>query len=155
MIQGGIWKLTLTPKQLVDGRFDFLMPSGAQINEETGFLVSESALYAYHSLNCQTTNYCSGIRCEYRYLCALFRARLCLLQPEQAGFGGAGCRYFCPVHPGADIQEKAEPQWRVHLSPESAALLMQYGIIRWKRFILIRSESKSLPNPGCQKNKSI
>ena len=44
MIQGGIWKLTLTPKQLVDGRFDLWMPSGVQINEETGFLVSESAL---------------------------------------------------------------------------------------------------------------
>ena len=44
MIQGGIWKLTLMPKQLVDGRFELWMPSGAQINEETGFLVSESAL---------------------------------------------------------------------------------------------------------------
>ena len=30
MIQGGIWKLTLTPKQLVDGRFDLWMPSGVQ-----------------------------------------------------------------------------------------------------------------------------
>ena len=41
---------------------------------------------------------------------------------------------FCPVHPVADIQEKAEPQWRVHLSPvnafmyDPASALMLKGI---------------------------
>lgn len=146
MIQGGIWKLTLMPKQLVDGRFELWMPSGAQINEETGFLVSESALTLTIPSTAMRPITVAAYDANTDTYAAIFRARLRLLQSEQAGSFGTRCRYFVLC-----------TRWRIykkkrnlngvsicHRKRRSDHAIWNY---QWKRCLLIWSESKSLSHP--------
>lgn len=147
MIQGGIWKLTLTPKQLVDGRFDFWMPSGAQINEETGFLVSESALTLTIPSTARRPITVAAYDANTDTYAALFRA---------AGY--VCCNRSKPdlAAPGVDILSCAPGGGYTRKSGTSMACPFVTGKRRplnavwdnqWKRFIPIRSESKSLSHP--------
>lgn len=154
MIQGGIWKLTLTPKQLVDGRFDFWMPSGAQINEETGFLVSESALtltipstarrpitVAAYDANTDTYAPFSG----RGYVCCN-RSKPDLAAP---GVDILSCA------PGGGYTRKSGTSMACPFVTGSAALLMQYGIINGKDSYLYGQKVKAYLIRGARRTRAF
>ena len=154
MIQGGIWKLTLTPKQLVDGRFDFWMPSGAQINEETGFLVSESALtltipstarrpitVAAYDANTDTYAPFSG------------RGYVCCNQskPDLAAPGVD----ILSCAPGGGYTRKSGTSMACPFVTGSAALLMQYGIISGNDSYLYGQKVKAYLIRGARRTRAF
>ena len=154
MIQGGIWKLTLMPKQLVDGRFELWMPSGAQTNEETGFLVSESALtltipstamrpitVAAYDANTDTYTPFSG------------RGYVCCNQSKPdlsaPGVGILSCA------PGGGYTRKSGTSMACPFVTGSAALLMQYGIINGNDAYLYGQKVKAYLIRGARRTRAF
>ena len=154
MIQGGIWKLTLMPKQLVDGRFELWMPSGAQINEETGFLVSESALtltipstamrpitVAAYDANTDTYAPFSG------------RGYVCCNQSKPdlsaPGVGILSCA------PGGGYTRKSGTSMACPFVTGSAALIMQYGIINGNDAYLYGQKVKAYLIRGARRTRAF
>ena len=154
MIQGGIWKLTLMPKQLVDGRFELWMPSGAQINEETGFLVSESALtltipstarrpitVAAYDANTDTYAPFSG------------RGYVCCNQ-SKPDLSAPGVDILSCA-PGGGYTRKSGTSMACPFVTGSAALLMQYGIINGKDSYLYGQKVKAYLIRGARRTRAF
>lgn len=128
-IRSGVWKMVLTPREVVDGRIDLWMPSGSSINRETGFLVSDAdRTFTIPSTasNPITVGAYNGDTDSY------------------APFSGRGyvcCGWIKPdlVAPGVDILScspgggyvsRTGTSMACPFVTGSAALLMQYGIIQ-------------------------
>lgn len=128
-IRSGVWKMVLTPREIVDGRIDLWMPSGSSINRETGFLVSDADrtfTIPSTATNPITVGAYNGDTDSY------------------APFSGRGyvcCGWIKPdlVAPGVDILScspgggyvsRTGTSMACPFVTGSAALLMQYGIIQ-------------------------
>lgn len=128
-IQSGIWKMVFVPKKIVNGKIDLWMPSGSSINRDTGFLVSEVALtltIPSTAAKVITVGAYDGNTDSY----APFSGR---------GYVGYGWSKPDLVAPGVDILSCSPGGGYVRRTGTSmacpfvtgsAALLMQYGIIR-------------------------
>ena len=138
----------------MDGRFELWMPSGAQINEETGFLVSESALtltipstarrpitVAAYDANTDTYASFSG------------RGYVCCNQskPDLAapGVGILSCA------PGGGYTRKSGTSMACPFVTGSAALLMQYGIISGNDSYLYGQKVKAYLIRGARRTRAF
>ena len=128
-IRSGIWKISLSPRRIVDGRFDLWLPSGSRIGDETGFLVPDTdttltipstagkaiTVGAYDS-NTDSFAFFSG----QGYVCCH------MVKPDLAAPGVD----IVSCAPGGGYTSKSGTSMACPFVSGSAALLMQYGIVR-------------------------
>lgn len=128
-IRSGIWKMVLIPKKIVDGRIDLWMPSGSSINRETGFLISEvERTFTIPSTATKpiTVGAYDGNTDSY----APFSGR------GYVGYGWSKPDLVAPgvnilsCSPGGGYVRKTGTSMACPFVTGSAALLMQYGIVR-------------------------
>lgn len=149
-IRSGVWKILLTPRDIVDGRINLWMPSGSSINRETGFLVSDAErtfTIPSTATNPITVGAYNGDTDSY------------------APFSGRGyvcCGWIKPdlVAPGVDILScspgggyvsRTGTSMACPFVTGSAALLMQYGIIQGRDPYLFGQKVKAFLIRGARK----
>ena len=128
-IQSGVWKMILTPRKVVDGQIDLWMPSGGSINRGTDFLVPDvdrTLTIPSTATNPITVGAYDGDTDSY----ATFSGRgyVCcgLVKPDLAAPGVN----ILSCSPGGGYVTKTGTSMACPFVTGSAALLMQYGIVR-------------------------
>lgn len=128
-IRSGIWKLTLSPRNIIDGRYDLWMPSGSSINAETGFLVPD----VNTTLTIPSTAFKPITVAAYdgntgTYAAFSGRGFVCcnLVKPDLAAPGVD----IMSCAPGGGYTSCTGTSMACPFVTGSAALLMQYGIIQ-------------------------
>ena len=128
-IRSGIWKIILSPRNIVDGRYDLWMPSGGSINAETGFLVSDVDLtLTIPSTAGKTITVGAYDGNTGSYAPFSGRGYVCchLVKPDLAAPGVD----ILSCAPGGGYTSRTGTSMACPFVTGSAALLMQFGIIR-------------------------
>lgn len=128
-IRSGVWKMILTPRKVVDGQIDLWMPSGSSINRDTGFLVPDvdrTLTIPSTAANPITVGAYDGNADSYAPFSG--RGYVCcgLVKPDLAAPGVN----ILSCSPGGGYVNKTGTSMACPFVTGSAALLMQYGIIR-------------------------
>ena len=128
-IRSGIWKLIVIPRNIVDGRVDFWLPSGSSINRETGFLVADAdrtLTIPSTASNPITVGAYNGATDSYAPFSG--RGYICcgLVKPDLAAPGVD----IVSCAPGGGYVSRTGTSMACPFVTGSAALLMQYGIVR-------------------------
>ena len=128
-VRSGIWKLKFSPKRIVEGSFELWMPSGSSINEETGFLVPSIETTITIPATAMKPITVAAYNSNTRSL-APFSGRgfVCcnLVKPDLAAPGVD----ILSCAPGGGYTIKSGTSMACPFVTGSAALLMEYGIIR-------------------------
>lgn len=128
-IRSGIWKIILSPRNIVDGRYDLWMPSGGSINAETGFLVSDVDLtLTIPSTAGKTITVAAYDGKTGTYAPFSGRGYVCchLVKPDLAAPGVD----ILSCAPGGGYTSRTGTSMACPFVTGSAALLMQFGIIQ-------------------------
>ena len=128
-IRSGIWKIFLSPRNIVDGRYDLWMPSGGSINVETGFLVSDVDLtLTIPSTASKTITVAAYNGNTETYAPFSGRGYVCchLVKPDLAAPGVD----ILSCAPGGGYTSRTGTSMACPFVTGSAALLMQFGIIQ-------------------------
>lgn len=128
-IRSGIWKIILSPRNIVDGRYDLWMPSGGSINAETGFLVSDVDLtLTIPSTAGKTITVAAYDGNTGTYAPFSGRGYVCchLVKPDLAAPGVD----ILSCAPGGGYTSRTGTSMACPFVTGSAALLMQFGIIQ-------------------------
>ena len=128
-IRSGIWKIILSPRDIVDGRYDLWMPSGGSINAETGFLVSDADLtLTIPSTASKTISVAAYDGNTGTYAPFSGRGYVCchLVKPDLAAPGVD----ILSCAPGGGYTRRTGTSMACPFVTGSAALLMQFGIIQ-------------------------
>lgn len=128
-IRSGIWKMILSPRNIVDGRYDLWMPSGSSINGETGFLVSDVDLtLTIPSTAGKTITVAAYDGNTGTYAPFSGRGFVCchLVKPDLAAPGVA----ILSCAPGGGYASRTGTSMACPFVTGSAALLMQFGIVQ-------------------------
>lgn len=128
-IQSGVWKMILIPRRVVDGQIDLWMPSGSSINQDTGFLVPDvdrTLTIPSTAANPITVGAYDGSTDSYASFSG--RGYVCcgLVKPDLAAPGVN----ILSCSPGGGYVSKTGTSMACPFVTGSAALLMQYGIVR-------------------------
>ena len=127
-IRSGIWKIFLSPRNIVDGRYDLWMPSGSSINRETGFLVSEvNTTLTIPSTASKPITVAAYDGDTGTYAPFSGRGYVCchLVKPDLAAPGVD----IVSCAPGGGYTSRTGTSMACPFVTGSAALLMQYGIV--------------------------
>lgn len=127
-IRSGIWKIFLSPRSIVDGRYDLWMPSGSSINKETGFLVSEvNTTLTIPSTASKPITVAAYDGDTGTYASFSGRGYVCchLVKPDLAAPGVD----IVSCAPGGGYTSRTGTSMACPFVTGSAALLMQYGIV--------------------------
>lgn len=128
-MRSGIWKIFLSPRNIVDGRYDLWMPSGGSINAETGFLVSDVDLtLTIPSTASKTITVAAYNGNTETYAPFSGRGYVCchLVKPDLAAPGVD----ILSCAPGGGYTSRTGTSMACPFVTGSAALLMQFGIIQ-------------------------
>ena len=128
-IRSGVWKIILSPRNIVDGRYDLWMPSGGSINAETGFLVSDVDLtLTIPSTAGKTITVAAYDGNTGTYAPFSGRGYVCchLVKPDLAAPGVD----ILSCAPGGGYTSRTGTSMACPFVTGSAALLMQFGIIQ-------------------------
>ena len=128
-IRSGVWKIILSPRNIVDGRYDLWMPSGGSINAETGFLVSDVDLtLTIPSTAGKTITVAAYDGNTGTYAPFSGRGYVCchLVKPDLAAPGVD----ILSCAPGSGYTSRTGTSMACPFVTGSAALLMQFGIIQ-------------------------
>ncbi len=148
-IQSGIWKISLTPKRIVNGRFNIWLPSGSSINTETGFLIPT----VENTLTIPSTAAKPITVGAYDSNTGSF-----------ASFSGQGAPYgiakkpdiaapgvnIISCSPGGGYTAKSGTSMACPFVTGSAALLMQYGIVQGRDPFLFGEKIKAYLAKGAK-----
>ncbi len=128
-IQSGVWKLIFTPVEIVEGVADIWLPSGSSINSDTGFLVPDQE----RTLTIPSTSAKPVTVGAYDSRTESFapfsgRGFVCCdrVKPDLAAPGVE----ILSCAPGGGYTVKTGTSMACPFVTGSAALLMEYGIIR-------------------------
>ena len=153
-IQDGIWKVQLTPSDIVDGRFDLWLPSGNAINPSTRFLVPTP----------DTTLTIPSTATNPITVAAYDSNTDSVASFSGQGFTGLSLPKPDLAAPGVDITSAAPgggytPNTGTSMATPfvtgSAALLMQYGIIQGHDPYLYGQKIKAYLQKGARHLPSI
>ncbi len=153
-IRSGIWKIILSPVTIVDGRYDFWMPSGSSINEETGFLVSdEDITLTIPSTAAKTITVAAYNGKTDTYAPFSGRGFVCchLIKPDLAAPGVD----IVSCAPGGGYASRTGTSMACPFVTGSAALLMQYGIIQGQDPYLFGQKVKAYLIRGARRISSF
>lgn len=128
-IRSGIWKMILIPKRIVQGSIDLWMPSGSSVNEDTGFLISEverTFTIPSTALKPITVGAYNGNTDSYASFSGRGYAVGGVSKPEivAPGVDVISCS------PGGGYVRRTGTSMACPFVTGSAALLMEYGIVR-------------------------
>lgn len=151
-INSGVWRIVLTPRKIVDGRYELWLPSEGTLNQGTGFLRSVSTT--------TLTNPATAIRAitvgaydSLTFSYADFSGRG-PLTGESAGavkpdLVAPGVNVSA-VSVGGGIMEFSGTSFATPFVTGSAALLMEWGIVRENDSYLYGEKAKAYLRKGAQ-----
>lgn len=168
-INAGVWRFELIPKTVVTGEYRFYLPSYAIRNAGTGFLLptpevtltipstsNRAITVAAYNQTLRSYADFSGRGYVYRYLEGISRGRdipfgTAFAKPDLAA---PGVDITVPV-PGGGYEQVSGTSFATPFVTGSAALMMEYGIIRKNDIYMYGQKLKSFLTKGAVKLPGI